>query len=913
MNDEPDVPRRLRDQLLSYPNVIGHGIGRERTGGEYTGELCVIVYVAQKVPEDELDEDDVIPSEFCGSRTDVQETTAPNVDDPDEYEPRGNRDELIDPWAGGVEIGDEDNTPLGTGGTGVVEYDGRLGFVTNRHVVCDEDDDCTGANIVHPASGNKIGEVYEIGQLNPDAEDDDENVDFAFVEFDGGVDYTDRLFGIDRITNYRDPNFKERYVKTGVRTGFSSGLLDARDVTLEGDYGFEDTVTMTGLDKYITDVAPGDSGGIIGKVNETDGSFRMTGLVTLMNDEGDVHPDSPVYYTHPVSDLREKGYEPDPAQPTDDVNPDGGSGDGFFEVAATRLRHDNVEDEIEILGFVSNTGGTNDDSVTVELRDDDDNLIDDTSTTVSSGEFAAVEFRVDYNQYDGENIWLETKDDQDLLILEDEYMPIGESLIGEFSLGERELGAGTLASRGIASATTGHSSPELTTADALVTAEGVVTAAVGMAELAEAHTTSFGGEVAQAAVQTIQGSAFTQSTGGEVTTAIGSDMEATADTSVAAFGITQTASGSPVIAEPDTSVTAEGDVTSFSVDLLLADSTSRAIAGRGTPKLGTFNLGDLRLAEKTTLVTKAVGSATEGEGLRRGIGGEVTSAEATSLLADSLSRAISDGEVTTATLTPEEGIRFFASWAFDGREVQSLVEEIRTWDSLVLVFNAPRDRVRDVLREVVDESGKVDVVERIDGGFDAVDRVGGQNTIEMQPPTERKDVRSVDTYLVEDYSEEVRGAAAERYEVEIEFVPEKEKAYDNEYGTLDDAPDYDDAGGRWLFEFAFGDVRTRRVSTEVDRTPEGSFVGAEIELVLLQDEVRVLEENAGKLGATNFREVPDGEDFYEDTSDDGRNTVHISSPDDAEDTIETGDYIIEEFETVWNRGVHIVTLSITAP
>jgi len=60
-------------ELLSKRHVVGVGVGLRQRGGEYTDTVALIVMVDSKLPTDELDPDDVIPSEIEGVPVDVQE------------------------------------------------------------------------------------------------------------------------------------------------------------------------------------------------------------------------------------------------------------------------------------------------------------------------------------------------------------------------------------------------------------------------------------------------------------------------------------------------------------------------------------------------------------------------------------------------------------------------------------------------------------------------------------------------------------------------------------------------------------------------------------------------------------------------------------------------------------------------
>jgi hypothetical protein len=61
-----DVRARHEDRLLGLPNVVGVGVG------ERGGEPVIKVFVAQKVPESALAEDERVPESLEGYEVDVE-------------------------------------------------------------------------------------------------------------------------------------------------------------------------------------------------------------------------------------------------------------------------------------------------------------------------------------------------------------------------------------------------------------------------------------------------------------------------------------------------------------------------------------------------------------------------------------------------------------------------------------------------------------------------------------------------------------------------------------------------------------------------------------------------------------------------------------------------------------------------
>lgn len=62
------------DELMQKAHVVGVGVGLAKVDDEYTDEMALVVLVDEKVPLEELDEEDQIPTELDGVRVDVQET-----------------------------------------------------------------------------------------------------------------------------------------------------------------------------------------------------------------------------------------------------------------------------------------------------------------------------------------------------------------------------------------------------------------------------------------------------------------------------------------------------------------------------------------------------------------------------------------------------------------------------------------------------------------------------------------------------------------------------------------------------------------------------------------------------------------------------------------------------------------------
>lgn len=74
MAELTQVQERHVDQLMRKPHVVGVGVGLRCRRGEFTEDMCLVVMVDEKVPNEALAPDDRIPPEIDGVPVDVQET-----------------------------------------------------------------------------------------------------------------------------------------------------------------------------------------------------------------------------------------------------------------------------------------------------------------------------------------------------------------------------------------------------------------------------------------------------------------------------------------------------------------------------------------------------------------------------------------------------------------------------------------------------------------------------------------------------------------------------------------------------------------------------------------------------------------------------------------------------------------------
>lgn len=140
---------------LGIENIQGVGIGIRSSAGSYTGDVAVKIFVKEKAPLSRLDASMAIPSEVNGIPTDVEEVGELVAQT---YKARYPR-----PVPCGVSCGHYKIT-AGTIGALVVLDNNRLAFLSNNHVLANENNAVRGDNILQPGRidggqnpGDRIG------------------------------------------------------------------------------------------------------------------------------------------------------------------------------------------------------------------------------------------------------------------------------------------------------------------------------------------------------------------------------------------------------------------------------------------------------------------------------------------------------------------------------------------------------------------------------------------------------------------------------------------------------------------------------------------------------------------------------------------------------------------------------------
>jgi len=183
-----DAYEAIRERLLRIPGVVEVGVGLKETDGGLTRTIAYRVYVQEKRPESELSPKELVPKEIDGFRTDVITVRAETLllGFNDENDERNYKRKV-----GGIYVGNDKRTGMGTLGCFCKTADNKTVFLSNHHVLFDGGA-AAGSEVGQPqyddsccCTCNKIGAV-----LDGDAAT---NLDCAISSLDDDVPFIPKI------------------------------------------------------------------------------------------------------------------------------------------------------------------------------------------------------------------------------------------------------------------------------------------------------------------------------------------------------------------------------------------------------------------------------------------------------------------------------------------------------------------------------------------------------------------------------------------------------------------------------------------------------------------------------------------------------------------------------------------------
>lgn len=281
-----------KDQRSS--NVVGMGVGVKWKNGEPTGEPATVVLVTHKLPKDQVNKDDQVPSKLKDMQTDVLavgQIVAGGGDSPPSPQETGSNTLVrrMRPAEGGYSVGHEDIT-AGTIGTSVydilpggstnppqhgVGVPSKYYILSNNHVLANSNNASLGDPILQPGPfDGGVDPADRIATLSRFIPIDFfpaiplhlhcNVVDAAIAEHvdedcDRKIYYLGFVRGWRRRTQVLPGNLVQ---KTGRTTNFTTGRVQVVEATVDVGYGggrvarFRDQILSTRMG------AGGDSGSV---------------------------------------------------------------------------------------------------------------------------------------------------------------------------------------------------------------------------------------------------------------------------------------------------------------------------------------------------------------------------------------------------------------------------------------------------------------------------------------------------------------------------------------------------------------------------------------------------------------------------------------------------------------------------
>lgn len=287
------LPDSIRDALESHPNVVGTCLGNRRVGGREIDEESVVVLVSEKIPEDRLSTEALIPEtvEIDGQEipTDVQEIGEPRAHAVggtiEPVESDTDRTRRWRPAPAGVSVGHPEITAGTLGSPVLFDAEDRPVVLTNAHVAAPIGAASRSDPVYQPGptdggtDANTIGELREYSEI---ARTEPNTTDSALIAVDPDSIAEDVL-GIGPLVGIEDSSDMDAtYTKSGRTTGVTTGSQRGRDARVRVRGYYDEPVVFEGVAVFGPMSASGDSGSVIGI--QTEAGFHATHLLFAGSD-----------------------------------------------------------------------------------------------------------------------------------------------------------------------------------------------------------------------------------------------------------------------------------------------------------------------------------------------------------------------------------------------------------------------------------------------------------------------------------------------------------------------------------------------------------------------------------------------------------------------------------------------------
>ncbi len=302
------VTDKKGEVFFTKQNVVGVATGHKIKEEKDTGEPCITVFVSQKLDKTLLKDDDIVPKETEGFKTDIVETgeifagpVAPETDEINTREELGIETlrQRIRPAMGGFSVGHYKIT-AGTIGTCVYNlrpFPGippRYYILSNNHVLANSNNARTGDPILQPGSydGGRVPQdvIARLSRFVPIRFKTSTTAPLNYVDAaiaEGNFhDLNREIYWIGYVKQVRsNPRVGDIVEKTGRTTNFTTGKITALNATLDVNYGSGRVARFTRQIVTTAMSAGGDSGSLVCDISEGAVGLLFAGSsqVTIIN------------------------------------------------------------------------------------------------------------------------------------------------------------------------------------------------------------------------------------------------------------------------------------------------------------------------------------------------------------------------------------------------------------------------------------------------------------------------------------------------------------------------------------------------------------------------------------------------------------------------------------------------------
>ena len=289
-----------QDALFAKENVVGVATGHKIKEGKDTGELCVTVFVSQKLDKALLKVNDLVPDTVGGFKTDIVETGEIFAEQSGEV---AMKEELgievlkqrVRPAKGGFSVG---HYKITAGTIATCVYDlapfpsvpPRYYILSNNHVLANSNDARIGDPILQPGpydGGSVPGDIIaRLSRFVPIRFKTPTSTPLNYVDAaiaEGEFHNLDReIYWIGYVQQVKsNPKVGDIVEKTGRTTNFTTGKIIATNATVDVNYGGGRVARFTRQIVTTNMSAGGDSGSLVCDIKEGAVGLLFAGSSTI--------------------------------------------------------------------------------------------------------------------------------------------------------------------------------------------------------------------------------------------------------------------------------------------------------------------------------------------------------------------------------------------------------------------------------------------------------------------------------------------------------------------------------------------------------------------------------------------------------------------------------------------------------